>query len=154
MIGAPGWPSWLSVQLLILAQVMILGLWDQALHRVPCWVWSLFKILSFLLLLPAPSTSACACTFTHVHPLSLSQKIKSNQIKNILWCGQMKNLLGEWEGQLSHGLDNSLVLAVLLLSSIYLGCLAFSRWVFCGKEMDNSLKRVILSHLFILWGLV
>ena len=31
---APGWLSWLS----ILAQVMISGLWDQALHQVPCSV--------------------------------------------------------------------------------------------------------------------
>ena len=32
-LEVPGWLSWLSVQLLVLAQIMVLGLWDQAL---PC----------------------------------------------------------------------------------------------------------------------
>ena len=35
-LGAPGWLSWLGIQLLILAQVMILGWWDGALSRALC----------------------------------------------------------------------------------------------------------------------
>ena len=33
IMGASEWPSWLKIQLLISAQVMIPGLWDRAL----CW---------------------------------------------------------------------------------------------------------------------
>ena len=36
--GVPGWLSLLSVGLLISAQVMISGSWDQALHWAPCSV--------------------------------------------------------------------------------------------------------------------
>ena len=43
--GAPGWFSWLSIQLLISAQVMIPGLWDQAPVLDSVQVWSLLKIL-------------------------------------------------------------------------------------------------------------
>ena len=34
--GAPRWLSWLSIRLLILAQVMISRLWDWALHWALC----------------------------------------------------------------------------------------------------------------------
>ena len=34
-VGMPGWLSWLSIQLFILAQVMIPESWDQAPHRAP-----------------------------------------------------------------------------------------------------------------------
>ena len=52
-VGVPGWLSWLSNWLLILAQVMISGSWDQA------WPWAqgsaeslLIDPLSLCLLLP------------------------------------------------------------------------------------------------------
>ena len=43
---APGWHSRLSVWLLVPTQVTVSGLWDQALHWVPCSVGSLLEILS------------------------------------------------------------------------------------------------------------
>ena len=45
---APGWLSQLSLQLLILAQVMISELWDRALPGALSSVWSLFISLSTL----------------------------------------------------------------------------------------------------------
>ena len=45
-MGAPGWLSWLSVWLLISAQVMISGSWDRAPHRALPWAWTLLGILS------------------------------------------------------------------------------------------------------------
>ena len=45
-LGAPGWLSQLSFQLLILTQVLISWSWDQALHQAQHWAWSLLKILS------------------------------------------------------------------------------------------------------------
>ena len=49
--------SQLRVRLLVLAQVMIPGLWDGALHEAPCWarrrVWSLVYSFS-LFLCPSP----------------------------------------------------------------------------------------------------
>ena len=45
-IGLPEWPSQLSIQLLILAQVMISELWGQAQRQAQLWEWSLLKILS------------------------------------------------------------------------------------------------------------
>ena len=42
----PGWLSQWSTRLLILAQVMIPGSWDQAWSHTPCWAWSLLKIFS------------------------------------------------------------------------------------------------------------
>ena len=63
--GAPGWLSCLSVQLLISVQVMIPGLWDQAL----CWalrcMWSLLGILSLSLSL---------CSSPNLSSLSLSRR--------------------------------------------------------------------------------
>ena len=41
-----GAPRWLSIQFLILTQVMISGSWDWASHGSPYWAWSLFEILS------------------------------------------------------------------------------------------------------------
>ena len=61
-VGTPGWHSQLSIKLLISAQVMISGSWDQDLCWTLCWVWSLLGILSLPLPLPLPS------------PLSLSLK--------------------------------------------------------------------------------
>ena len=62
--GAPRWLSLLSVRLLVSAQVMISGSWDQAPHpaSAPCSVGS-------LLLSPSPSAPPSACT----HSLSLFQ---------------------------------------------------------------------------------
>ena len=51
-IGAPGWLSWFSVQLLISAQVMISGAWDQAPCQAPHWAQGSFRfclLLSFWL---------------------------------------------------------------------------------------------------------
>ena len=45
-IGAPGWFSQLSVQLLISAQVTISGLWDWAVYWALHTVGNLFEILS------------------------------------------------------------------------------------------------------------
>ena len=53
---APGWLSWLNVQLLISAQVTISWLWDRAPHWPLCWLWSLLKSLSLPLSL-SPSLS-------------------------------------------------------------------------------------------------
>ena len=48
----PGWVSQLVILVLISVQVMISGLWDQALHWAPCSAGSLLEILS-----PFPSLS-------------------------------------------------------------------------------------------------
>ena len=45
--GAPGWLSWLSIRLLIWAQVMISRSWDRAPRWTPSRAWSLLGILSF-----------------------------------------------------------------------------------------------------------
>ena len=55
--AVPGWLSWLSVWLLVLAQVMILGLWDGAPCRAPLSEGSLLEILSLHLSLPPPQIS-------------------------------------------------------------------------------------------------
>ena len=44
--GTLEWNSQLSIRLLVLAQVVISGLWDRVLPRAPPSVWSLFEILS------------------------------------------------------------------------------------------------------------
>ena len=44
--GAPEWRSQSSVRLLVSAQVMISGSWDQALHGAPHSAGSLLEILS------------------------------------------------------------------------------------------------------------
>ena len=46
--GAPGWLSWLSIQLLVLAQVKTSGWWDRAQHQAPCWAWNLLEIQKLL----------------------------------------------------------------------------------------------------------
>ena len=53
-VGPPGWLSELSLWLLILAQVMISGSWDPALHRALCSAGSL---------LPPLSLSACLSAY-------------------------------------------------------------------------------------------
>ena len=58
----------ISIQLLISSQVMISGLWDQALCQAPHWPWSLLKILSLSL---CPSLPATGCA----HFLSLKSTI-------------------------------------------------------------------------------
>ena len=61
--GAPGgWCSRLSVRLWVSAQVVILGLWDRALHWAPCSAGSLLEILSPFSLCPSS------------HPCFLSNK--------------------------------------------------------------------------------
>ena len=49
-LGAPGWLGWLGVWLLISAQVLILGLWIQALCWAQPWLWSLLKKMKNLFL--------------------------------------------------------------------------------------------------------
>ena len=44
--GASGWLSWLSIGLLILAQVMNPRSWERAPHQALCWAWNLLKIFS------------------------------------------------------------------------------------------------------------
>ena len=68
----------LNIWLLILAEVMISGLWDWVLCQGPCWVWSLLKILSLILPLPLHT---CSCACTHICSLSLSKKWKKRKRK-------------------------------------------------------------------------
>ena len=64
--GVPVWYSELSVQLLVLAQVVIWGLWDRAPSWTQHWPQSLLKLLS-----PSPF----AVPILHpTYPLSLSLK--------------------------------------------------------------------------------
>lgn len=68
----PWWLSRISIWPLILAQVIISELGDQAPHMAPGWAWSLLGILSLLLPLPLPSTPYLGmCT------LSLSKRTKN-----------------------------------------------------------------------------
>ena len=72
--GAPGGLSWLSLWLVLSAQVMTSGLWDWALHWDLCSAESLLGILSL-------SFSLCPCPpFSLSH--SLKTKIKSSKNKN------------------------------------------------------------------------
>ena len=71
--AVPGWLSQLSIQLLVLAQVMFSGLWDWAPCRAPCWTWKLLGIFS----LPFPYPQ---CLNVCPHSLSLSKAIQ-----NIVW---------------------------------------------------------------------
>lgn len=64
-----GWLSWLRVQLLILARVVISGLRDWVPHWALLWAWSLLMIFSLPLLSSPPHPM-------HVHAHSLSQKKK------------------------------------------------------------------------------
>ena len=78
--GAPGWLSWLSVWLLILAQDMIPGSWDRALRQAPRWEYSLLKTLSLSLsLCPLPCLGSLF--------LSLSQTNKLNNKQSAIWRG-------------------------------------------------------------------
>ena len=62
-IGAPGWLSWLSIRVFILAQVMISWSWSHG-HEIkpplwaPCSAWGLLQILSLPLLLSLPCLHA------------------------------------------------------------------------------------------------
>ena len=76
-----GWLSWLNVWLLILAQVMISGLWDGALSPASHWAscWTLSKkhgaCLIFSLSLPLPPN-------LHSHSLSKNKsKTKEYRLK-------------------------------------------------------------------------
>lgn len=58
MCWALGWYGRLNVQLLVLALVMTLGLWDQTWHWAPYSAWSLLQILSPFAL-PAHTHALC-----------------------------------------------------------------------------------------------
>ena len=82
-VGVPGWLSWLSVRLLILAQVMISHLMSSSTASGSALaVWSLLGFLS------PPSLSASFFSFPSsscAHALSLSLKInKLKKIKSII----------------------------------------------------------------------
>ena len=62
-MGVFGWLSQLNIQLLILAQVMGSGLWDQAQLQAPHSEKSLFEILSLSLPLPL-SPLECFLSFS------------------------------------------------------------------------------------------
>ena len=79
IMGAPGYLSWFSVWLLILAQVMIPGSWDRDPHRAH----ALLRILS----LPLPLSPA--------HTLSLNKKIKKERKK--LYFKKMNRALVTFE---------------------------------------------------------
>ena len=71
--GAPGWHSWLSVRLLISAQVMS----SRFVSSSPSLsAQSLFGILSLPLSLSAPPLLMGACTDAHARSLALSLKKK------------------------------------------------------------------------------
>ena len=83
--GVPGWPSWLSICLLIPAQVMIS--WFLRLSPVlgsALTVWNLLGILS------PPALCLChytACMHTHaqhVHTLKINIKKKKKELDFIL----------------------------------------------------------------------
>ena len=73
--GGPGWLSWLSIRLLVSAQVMISGSCDWALHQAPCSVESLLEVLSPPLPLPILLPSLPPSVHSYAYFLSLSQKI-------------------------------------------------------------------------------
>ena len=56
--GVPGWLSWMSVGLLVSAEVMISGSWDGARPQAWCSAGSLLKFLS-----PSPSAPPLAPAF-------------------------------------------------------------------------------------------
>ena len=66
-VGVLGWCSPLSNQLLILAHVLILGSWVQALIWAPCWTWSLVKRKKFQV-------------------VSSLDNYEQNSIKDKYWC--------------------------------------------------------------------
>ena len=70
--GIPGWLSWLSLQLLISAQVMILELWDWAPSWALHWAWTLLRVL--FLSQSAPPLAVCIS-----HPPPPLQKNPKNK---------------------------------------------------------------------------
>ena len=74
MSGAPRWLNWLRFQLLVLAQVMISGSWDQAPCQALHSAWRVLKMISLSLFLSLPVLLTCSCSRTHVLFL-LSNKI-------------------------------------------------------------------------------
>ena len=87
-VGAPGWLSWLSIQLLISVQVMISPSWDGAPGCALCWAWSLLKIL---FLCPSP-----ACTYALSHSLSKEKKkLVDNLLRSRAISGVSISSLGE-----------------------------------------------------------
>ena len=81
-LGVPRWLSQPHIQLLVSAQVTILGSWDLATHQKPCSVWSLTDILSLPLPLPLPPPA-------HVCSLSKINKIFTKKKKGKRWILDM-----------------------------------------------------------------
>ena len=93
---------WLSFQLLISAQVMISGLWAQALHWAPCWAWRLLKILSPsppppLMLSLSPSLSLSVSKKEQKHRVSFLQDEKSSRGRWWWWLYNNADLLNTAE---------------------------------------------------------
>ena len=70
--GAPWWLNWLSVQLLILAQVMLSQFVDWALHWALCWQCGACLGFSLFSLCPSPTNSP-------IFPLYLNFFLKINE---------------------------------------------------------------------------
>ena len=90
-LGAPGWLSWLSIQLLILAQVMTSGSRAQALHQALHSAKSLLEILSLSLPLPLllPCSCATSLSLSNKHILTLPPKKIATQFNKFLFCPKL-----------------------------------------------------------------
>ena len=93
--GGSGWLlSWLTIWFLILAQVMIPGLWDRALRQAPHWMWRLLKIFSS----PLPLYPTCVPSFSVSLKLRKKKRKKKGKltIRPNLQSQQMDIYLKNW----------------------------------------------------------
>ena len=97
-MGTSGWCSWLSIQLLVLAQVVISWSWYQAWHWALCSVWSLLEILS-----PSPSAHpTCVPSLS----LKINKSLKSiyqdheekEKIQKLSQIGRVWDMITEYNG--------------------------------------------------------
>ena len=123
--GTHGWLSWLSVQLLILSQViMIPGSWDPARCWALHWAWSLLKILS------VTSLSCCLSPWRALSlslSLSLSLPLKLKKTNFICTCAPLYQ-----PGNSSFSLSS--LLPCSYFSSSTLGQGSDEQW---GQEKDS-----------------
>lgn len=89
-LGAPGWLSRLSTQLLLLRQVIISESWDQAQHQSLSSARSLPKILSPLF--PSPTL---LLLWSHAFPLSNKEDLKKKKKKEVIGLVVKKNATSE-----------------------------------------------------------